>query len=345
MSETSTQGTALRATLEQKVRFMRRTDSYPDAPGAVTEVETHMSWVFLTDRYVYKMKKPVRYDYLDFSTLENRRRDCELEVKLNARLAPDVYLGTVALTRGPGGALQLAGQGPAVEWLVKMRRLPAARMLDEVIRRDAVTEGDIRNVAGVLAEFYRQAPAVRMGHDEYRGRLVRAVIENRDELCDPAHRLPRAQAERIIEAQLGLLDTRPELFERRVREQRVVEGHGDLRPQHICLTDPPVIIDCLEFRRDLRLLDPVDELAYLAIECERLGAPLVGQRLMARCIEASGDAPPEALVRFYKSFRACVRARLAALHTRDDTVRDHPEWLERAAAYLELARDHMPPAG
>lgn len=332
-------------TLEDKVRFLSRADSYPDAPDSVTAVETHMSWVFLTDRYVYKLKRPVRHSYLDFSTLADRRRNCELEVRLNRRLAADVYLGIVPVTRDPDGLLHLAGAGAVVEWLVKMRRLPGERMLDEVIRTGAVDDADLCKVADVLADFYRRAPRARMGGDEFRSRLAQSAVSSRDELCNPVYGLPRADVEGVVNAQLELLDRRPELFRQRIREGRVVEGHGDLRPQHVCLTGRPVIIDCLEFNRDFRLLDSVDELAYLAVECERLGAPDVGQRIMTRCSEATGDAPPEMLVRFYKSLRACLRARLAVLHTRDDAVRDHPEWLARAGIYLRLARGHITDAG
>lgn len=341
MSDARPQAAAPDQGLEEKVRVLRRKATYPDAPSTVTAVETHMSWVFLTDHYVYKLKKPVRYEFLDFSTLEHRRRDCQREVQLNRRLAADVYLGTVALTRAPDG-LRLGGEGPVVEWLVKMRRLPDELMLDEAIERDAVGEAEIRRVARLLADFYSRASPVSMGGSEYRARLERATMENRDELRDPVHGLSPTVIEHIVQDQLDILRGRPELFDQRVREKRVVEAHGDLRPQHICLTDPPVIIDCLEFNRDFRLLDPVDELAYLAVECDRLGAPAVGQQIMAECLESLGDTPPEELVAYYKSLRACLRAKLAAMHTRDDKVRNHPEWLKRVRIYLDLAQSYIP---
>jgi aminoglycoside phosphotransferase family enzyme len=130
------------------------------------------------------------------------------------------------------------------------------------------------------------------------------------------------------------------VFDARVRARRIIEAHGDLRPEHICLTDPPVIIDCLEFNRNLRLLDPVDELSFLGLECERLGAPLVGATMLDLYREATGDAPAEELIAFYKSYRACLRAKIAAWHLRDSEIREPEKWPALARTYLELANAH-----
>ena len=128
---------------------------------------------------------------------------------------------------------------------------------------------------------------------------------------------------------------------RRAQQARLVEGHGDLRPEHICLIAEPVVIDCLEFNRDLRILDPLDELAYLALECERLGAPALGARVLNYYIDVSGDRSEADLMRFYTVYRACLRATLAIWHTDDDTVDDHDKWRTRARDYLELALHHI----
>jgi aminoglycoside phosphotransferase family enzyme len=323
--------------IQAKVAFLRSPEAYAEQPCSVEVVETHMSWVFLTERYAYKLKKPVRYDSLDFSTLELRRRDCEEEVRLNRRLARHVYLGTIALTVDPAGRLALAGGGEPVDWLVHMQRLPAERMLDALIRRGSIQETDVLPAALRLARFFAQAPPVELGAAEYRKRLEEGTRGDRDALCQPGFRLPRDRVVRIADAQLLHLAREPELFDRRVHEGRIVEGHGDLRPEHICLAPEPAIIDCLEFSRDLRLLDPADELAFLGLECERLGRVAVGRWFLRAYADVAGDEPPEPLLRFHRNYRALRRAKIAVWHLRDPSVRDHDEWWERAGRYLELA--------
>lgn len=324
--------------LATKVAFLRRPDSYAERPSQVQAVETHMSWVFLTDAYAYKLKKPVRYPFLDFGTLEARRRDCEEEVRLNRRLAPDVYLGTVALTLTSRNILALNGGGVPIEWLVSMQRLPAELMLDQQLRLGRASTGALRDLARKLAAFYRAAPPVDWSAEEYRARLEQDVRSNHDQLLQPEFDLPRTAVEHVAARLLQLLHREPVLFGRRAAERRIVEAHGDLRPEHICLLPDPVVIDCLEFNRDFRLLDPVDELAFLAMECERLHAPFVSSILFEVYRAETGDDPPDQLVRFYASHRACLRAKLAVWHLRDAENHRTAHWQARAAHYLDLAK-------
>jgi aminoglycoside phosphotransferase family enzyme len=320
-----------------KVAFLSRPAAYPEAPRSVESVETHMSWVFLTDRHAYKLKKPVRYDSLDFSSPELRRRDCEEEVRLNRRLARDVYLGTLALTRASDGTFQLDGAGELLDWLVHMRRLPADRMLDELIRRGEIGETDVRAAAERLAEFYVRAEPIELAPDSYRKRLEEGVRSDLHELCRPEFGLCAEQVTKLAEAQLAFVERHGALLDQRVLQGRIVEGHGDLRPEHICLTPEPAIIDCLEFSRELRIVDPADELAFLGLECERLGKPLVGRWFLERYTRVTGDEPPRALMHFYRTYRALRRAKIAAWHLQDPSVRDREKWRERARCYVELA--------
>jgi aminoglycoside phosphotransferase family enzyme len=319
-----------------KVAFLSRRAAYPDATRSVECVETHMSWVFLTDHHAYKLKKPVRYDSLDFSSLELRRLNCEEEVRLNRRLAGDVYLGTLALTLAPGRILQLGGAGETLDWLVHMRRLPADRMLDQLIFSGEIEEASVRPVARRLAEFYARAGTIELAPDSYRKRLEEGVRSDRHELCRPEFGLRADQVTKLAEAQLTFVARHGMLFDQRILQGRVVEGHGDLRPEHICLTPEPAIIDCLEFSRELRIVDPADELAFLALECERLGKPVVGRWFLETYRQVTGDAPPRALMQFYRTYRALRRAKIAAWHLQDPSVRDHEKWRERARCYVEL---------
>lgn len=326
--------------IEEKVAFLRRPAAYPERPAAVEVIETHMSWVFLGDRHVYKLKKPVRYPFLDFTTVELRRENCEREVRLNRRLAADVYLAAVALVMDGEGHLRLDGEGPAVDWLVKMRRLPAQRMLDAAIRDNAVSAADIERLALCLTRFYGSAERIDISASRYRSRFAADIEANRAELSAPQYGLPAARIERLARAQLRFLDSRGDRLEQRALEGKIVDAHGDLRPEHICLMEEPRIIDCLEFRREFRLLDPVDELAYLAMECERLQAPAVGDQVLRRYLAASGDTAAEELIDFYKAFRACLRAKIAVWHIADHEVRDRDKWQRRAVDYLDLAESY-----
>jgi aminoglycoside phosphotransferase family enzyme len=331
--------------LEAKVEFLGRPDAYPEAPSRVDAVETHMSWVFLSDVHAYKLKKPVRYAYLDFSTIEARRLNCEQEVRLNRRLAADVYLGVIPLVLGAEGRLCLGGPGETVDWLVQMRRLPAERMLDHLIRSGAVKSAEISLLARRLARFYAQAAPHSITPQAYRQSLAERIEANLRELASPEFGLGQDVPERLARSQLGFLASHSELFDSRVRQGRIVEGHGDLRPEHVCLLPEPVVIDCLEFNREFRILDPADELGYLALECERLHAPEVGRWLLESYIAASGDAPPAALLHFYQGCRAVLRAKLAIWHLRDDGRHPQNKWVATAREYLELAQRHADLAG
>lgn len=329
------------ASIDGKVAFLRRPDGYPSRPARVEVIETHMSWVFLADELVYKLKKPVRYEFLDFSTLEARRQDCEREVQLNRRLAADVYHGVVPLVMESDGNLALGGEGTVVDWLVKMRRLPAERMLDAAIREHAASPADIRNLSRALTHFYSDATRVDLTPVEYRAAFEKNIQANHAELGKAHYGLPLPQINRVTSALHAFLARHAALLEQRARARKILDAHGDLRPEHICLTPQPRIIDCLEFNRDFRLLDPVDELAYLAMECERLGAGAIGDDILRQYLEASGENVSAALVWFYKAFRACLRAKIAIWHIADHEVRNTEKWRRRAREYLDLAEFHV----
>lgn len=323
--------------LDDKVAFLKRPESYPEAPGGVEALETHLAWVFLTDQFAYKLKKPAHFPYVDFRTLAARRRDAEEEVRLNRRLAAGVYLGVVPLTVDEAGGLTLEGGGAPVEWLVKMRRLPRESMLDFAIASRTVEASALDGVVGLLAAFYGTARSVVLAPGAYRRRFEQEIDANARATAERRYGLPSAVITATAAAQRRFLLQRADLLEARAAAGRIVEGHGDLRPEHVSLGPPPVIIDCVEFKRGFRLLDPADELAYLGMECERLGAETLGPGLLARYGALTGDQPPAALIGFYRSFRALLRAKLAAWHLDDRTVPYPSQWFNRARSYLALA--------
>ena len=332
------QGPAQRETgIDRKVAFLGTSAAYAERPSRVERIETHFSWVFLTDRYVYKLKKPLCGDGFDFSSSEARRRNAEAEVQLNRRLARDVYLGVVPLTLEAGRDLAIAGPGVAIDWLVKMVRLPAARMLDYRLTCEDWHRADICALADRLARFFATARRVNIRAPAYLARFRAECRDSRHVLQSsggPELQHPAQYVARRIEA---FVYCRKHLLLQRLDEGRLVDGHGDLRPEHICLGPVPQIIDCLEFRADLRFLDPVDELAFLTMECERMAAQSIGRVLFHRYRLRTNDSPAPALINFYKTIGALIRARIAILHLQESPVRDRTKWPKRAAEYLAIA--------
>jgi aminoglycoside phosphotransferase family enzyme len=203
-------------------------------------------------------------------------------------------------------------------------------MLDRMIRDRSVYADDVRRVVERLAYFYRKSTPIAMTPAAYRARFAADIAGNRRELAAAVYALPAPLIDKVCARQQALLDRRPELFDARVRAGRIIEAHGDLRPEHICLEPRPQIIDCLEFSRELRVLDAADELGFLALECERFGAPDLAQTIFATYAAVSGDTPPDALLRFYQSHRALVRAKIAIRHLDDPALRGQPRWTAQA---------------
>jgi len=317
--------------------------------GPMTVRETHMSWVFIGTERVLKLKKPVRYPYLDFSTLEARETCCREEVRLNRRLAPDVYLGVRALRRDAGGRLTLDGTGEGggevVDWLVEMRRLPEDSMLNAAIPAGRVPVGKVDAIGALLAGFYAAADRPTVDPAEHLGRMWEQLAQDRVILTARNFMLDHGRDIHLTNRIETLLDQHAETLRARIKAGVIVEGHGDLRPQHICLTDPPVIIDCLEFNRSLRLVDPYDELAYLDLECRRLGADWIGPRLVRIVADRIGHQPSPDLTAFYFASRALRRARLALVHLLEPDPREPEVWQPLARTYLDLAQGALEAPG
>ena len=334
--------------IEDKVRFLSDPGTYGNGPFEVEIVETHMSWVFLVGPQVFKLKKPVQYDFLDFSTLEKRALAVRDEVDLNRRLASDVYAVPRPLVMGPEGRLTLdAAGGPVVEWLVEMRRLPEARNLERMIGAGELTPAHIGQVAGVLRGFYRALSPAEITPEDYAAQFAAEFTKTRAVLTDPALALGAPQLDAALDAyDRAYAEARPLLL-RRVSEGQVVEGHGDLRPEHVFLTDPPVIIDCLEFNRTLRLVDPLDEIAFLGMECARLGPEWGGWRALSwpwRCAGRSAAGAGRILLALPGAVAGAVGTAAPGGAAGADPVEVAPAGPALCRAVVP-ARAHAPAAG
>lgn len=311
--------------LPEVVRFLRRPESYPEPTLRVDLVETHFSFVFLTDHHVYKLKKSERYPFLDLSQLSARHANCLEEYRLNRMLSPDVYLGVVPLCRDAHGRLNLDQHGEVVDYLVHMVRLDDRRNLEYQLTHGRPRAEAVTAAADLLSRFYQRTDAREATDVAARRRDVDSQAEELLGLVDDPH------ATRLRDGLLHWIDLHEDLLQDRQR----VDAHGDLRPQHIYLGEPPRIIDRLEFDARLRRMDPVEELAFLAMECERLGQRWVGDRFLERYFAVSGDRAPTTLEPFYQASRALLWALLSARHlVTGHNGREH--WLTRSRLYLEL---------
>ncbi|MDP1731897.1 MAG: hypothetical protein Q8L54_12135 [Devosia sp.] len=327
------------AALAEKVAFLRSPAAYPHGPKQVETRETHMSWVFLTGSLAYKLKKAARYPFLDFSTLDARQRHCATELRLNRRLAGDIYRRLIALRRNHDGQLNLDGKGEIVDWLIEMEQLPAGDMLDTRIREGRVGTDQAVAVAEKLGRFYAAArPQVRDGA-AYLAHLVQESAINRKLLTCGRFGLHTDQAEAVVERAEDLLRRWSPAISERVRSGKIVEGHGDLRPEHVSLRNPVTIIDCLEFDRNMRLLDPYDEINYLGLECELLGAGWIRPLMLGVVEDILGGRPEPRLLCTYGAFRAVLRARICIAHLLDPQPSEPERWPGEAHAYLTLAEE------
>ncbi len=323
--------------LADKIAFLSKPASYPRKPGDVEVKETHTAVVFLTDDRAYKLKKPVRFPFLDATSLESRAHLCREEVRLNAELAGDVYLGVITLNRREDGGLALNGAGEIVDWLVEMRRLPEAQFLINRIAGQSVTEAEIRDLGACLSRFYgrqRANPACDLTYAEH---LVRESQINREHLLAVKDTVAYPALDALLAAACQTVDDHMPEIRARIEQGFVVEGHGDLRPEHICLVSPPVLFDRLEFDPAMRMIDIYDEVNYLGLECDLLGAGWIGPHLLAHLEATIGHAPTPGLLKTYGVFRLLLRARLSIDHLRDPHPRDTDKWIAQARKYLEAA--------
>lgn len=322
--------------LADKVGFLSRSDSFPGGVFEVTRRETHMSWVFLAGDRAYKLKKPVRFPYLDFSKMAQREAACRAELRLNRRLAKETYLDVAPLVASKAG-LSIGGQGSIIDWLVVMRRLDEDCMLDRTIADRRLTRWHLDQVASILLQFFSKAPAAVWSAPIHLNDWHQSIGYNRRVLLDPRFRLPSGLIHHLDTAQRRFLRKRSHVLVRRVRDQSVVDGHGDLRPEHIWLGNPVQIIDCLEFNPRLRANDPLDEIAFLSLECTRLGAEWAGAYLVSKLDRLWQDGCADELFAFYRCHRAMLRARLAIAHLLEKNPRTPEKWPQLAQTYLGLA--------
>ena len=308
-------------------------------------IETHISWVLLTGMYAYKIKKPLNLGFLDFSTLDKRRHYCEEELRLNRRLAPQIYVDVVPITGSPD-APRLHGPGQPIEYAVRMVQFPQEAQLDRVLARGELTRDILDRLCDRVAAFHAEAPPA--AQDSPFGlpeRLYQPIKENFE------HILPVIEAQQSQTDRLRALRKRTdaayrrlyETFIRRKREGLVRECHGDMHLANIALFHGEIVIfDCIDFNESLRWIDVMSELAFLVMDLEERGHPKLARRALNRYLEATGDYAGLDVLRFYQVYRAMVRAKVACIRLHQEALgSDESEKLtEQYQGYLALAETY-----
>ena len=320
------------------ISAMKTPEIYPERPAKVDFLQTHVSAIFLTGEHAYKVKKPVAFGFLDFSTLEKRKFYCQQEVVLNRRLCPEIYLGVVEIRLHQGRISLGEGPGAIVEYAVLMKQLPQDCMMERRLSRGDITPALLQKIATKIACFHGQAETnseiasfgtidtIRHNLEEnfsqtekYIGLSISAEIFR--EIQENAHR--------FMQKQLSL-------FNRRIATGKIRDCHGDLHLQHICLSEEIFIFDCIEFNRRFRYSDVAADIAFLLMDLDFHGFPLLSTDLAASYLRISQDWSLFLLLDFYKSYRAYVRGKVLSFRFDDPAIAE----AEKGAA-LEDARGYF----
>lgn len=328
---------------QQLIRDLRQPSAWPGDEDEIGFVQTHISLVFLGRERVLKLKRPVHYSFVDYSTPEKRRQACDDEVRLNRLLSDDIYLGVVPIVRDAGG-YRIGEEGDedqAVEWGTWMRRIDEEQLLDGPLRRGDVPARLADRLADRLVPFHRDRPPEGRGDPEGTlDALLKVLIDNLDDVRASAGKaLPTHEVSTVDSAMRGYIDEQRDALRQRVREGWVREGHGDLRCEHVVV--PPdgmvQVFDCVEFNRALRVADIASDLAFLLMDLFRLDAPVdVIRDLIAR-YESAGIHLPVGLLRLYWMHRALVRAKVHGLRLAELQGDARLAVARKAVDYLHVA--------
>lgn len=326
------------------VQTLLNPKTYPHNPQKVELVQTQMSFIFLADDYVYKVKKPVDLGYLDYTTLEKRKFFCHQELNLNKRLSPDIYLEVVPIAK-QGGRILLGSRKEIIEYAVKMRRLPFDRMLDVLLSKNQVSDEMVCQIAQKLADFHQHAET-NAEINSY-GSLG-SILTNTEENFTQTEKyigisLSPEQYQRIKAYTDSFAQENTPLFDKRIKDCRIKDCHGDLHSAHICFIDGICIYDCIEFNDRFRYCDVASEIAFLAMDLDYHSHPELSEHFIDAYVKSSQDEELLKLLNFYKCYRAYVRGKVESFKLNDPLIPEEERTmaLARAKRYFELAESYL----
>lgn len=322
------------------IDFLSRCDAYRDRCSSVERIDTHISHIFLTGDFAYKLKRSLVLPYLDFSTSDKRRAVCQTELRLNQRTAPTLYLAVIPITREADGSLKLDGIGRPVDWLVKMRRFDNATLFSKMAERGDLTESISEQLAHAIAEFHEISEPL---HGDFEPQRTRAVLDVNlaGFLAHGGSVVTASQARTLTERSVSALDQCAPLLVARETAGKLRHCHGDLHLANICLIDDkPTLFDALEFNAAMAEIDVLYDLAFLLMDFDHWGLRTLANVTFNRYIDMTNDLQGLELLPLFLSMRAAVRSHvsLAQHETITDAVRDlsadAKAFYEMACAYL-----------
>jgi len=326
------------------VRALLESQAYPHKPQKIELVQTQMSFIFLTGEYVYKIKKSVNLGYLDYTTLEKRLFFCHQELELNRRLCPGAYLAVVPVVEEKG-RFRVEGQDKAIEYAVKMKQLPQDRMMDVLLPQGQVTQEMIARVAEKLVSFHQKAETNQK--IAAFGKLD-VIRQNNDENFAQTEKyigisITAEEYQHIKNYTNNFIDSNTSLFDKRVKEGKIRDCHGDLHAAHVCFTDDICIYDCIEFNDRFRYSDVASEIAFLAMDLDRYQQAGLSRHLVNTYVELSHDEELLKLLNFYKCYRAYVRGKVESFKLDDPYIPEEEKTkvLTAAQSYFELAGSYV----
>lgn len=326
------------------VQALLEPEIYPHSPKKVELAQTQMSFLFLTGDYVYKVKKPVDLGYLDYTTLEKRRFFCQQDIELNRRLCPEIYLEVVPIVSGHG-QIRLGGDGETIEYAVKMKRLPGERMMDRLLPQGKVTEEMVARVAEKLAAFHKKA---RTSPEISAYGNLNAILINTEENFTQTQKYVDASISPHTYQQIknytdNFAESNRLLFDKRVKDGRIRDCHGDLHAAHVCLSNGIYIYDCIEFNDRFRYGDVASEVAFLAMDLDRFQRADLSRAFVNAYVRLSQDKELPQLLNFYKCYRAYVRGKVASFMLDDPHVskEEKSSALTVASRYFQLAESYV----
>lgn len=320
---------------------LQNTTALPDITKSVSVVQTHISAVFVGDEFVYKIKKPVNFGFLDFSTLKKRHFYCKQEVALNRRLSKDIYLDVLPVRFDGMSHTLKQTSGEPVEYAVKMRRIPDEKLMKSVFSRNELSDAHLKGIARVLADFHLHADK----SDEIAefGKSDKFKI-NTDENFEQVEKyigktISRSHFDAINQWTEQYYKTNQELFINRIGQGKIRDCHGDLHMEHICFTENLSIIDCIEFNDRFRYSDVIADIAFLLMDLEYHGGHGFSQTLWDYYKDFSGEENVDSLLTFYKIYRAFVRGKVNSFQLDDPSISQakKEEAVQTASRYFELA--------